>query len=146
MSENTTGPAGGDRPSATERPRRVAAAALLCALQGAATAGLGALLLALAVAGEPGDVTQAVTGAITLLALAALPLAAGHGLWRLRRWSRGPAVVTQLLAVPVTITLANSGALWPLAATALGATALAVLACLINPTATQALGIGPREA
>jgi uncharacterized membrane protein (DUF2068 family) len=130
----------------TVRPRTVTAAAALCGLQGAALAALGAVMLLLAATGEPDDMTQAVTGAVTVLALGGLPLAAGHGLWRLRRWSRGPAVLTQLLAIPVTWTLLGGGGLWPAAAVALGASALAALGCLMNPTATAALGIGPRPA
>ncbi|WP_326596769.1 hypothetical protein [Streptomyces sp. NBC_01803] len=129
-----------------ERPRRVSVAAALSGLQGLVLAVLGAVMLAVAVAGDPDDLTQAVTGAVTLLALAALPLAAGRGLWLLRRWSRGPAVIVQLLALPIAFTLLGSGGLWPLAAVALAASALTVLACLVNPTATEALGIGPREA
>ncbi len=121
-------------------------AAALNAAQGLVLAALGLAMLADAVTGDPEDRAQAVTGALTLLALAALPLAAGRGLWLLRRWSRGPAVIMQLLALPIAFTLLGSGGLWPLAAVALAASALAVLACLMNPTATEALGIGPREA
>ncbi|MEV1008131.1 hypothetical protein [Streptomyces sp. NPDC049881] len=143
MSEKT---AGGQGPAATDRPRRVGAAAVLCGVQGAVIAVLGAVMLVLTVTGDPGDRRQAVAGAVTALALGVLPLAAGHGLWRLRRWSRGPAVIVQLLGLPVAWTLLGSGGLWPVAAVALAASALAVLACLINPTATEALGIGPREA
>jgi hypothetical protein len=131
---------------AERRPRRVAAAALLCAAQGAVVAGLGVVMLVLLVVGDPDDALQAATGGVTVLALAALPLAAGHGLWRLRRWSRGPAVIVQLLALPTAWTMLDAGGLWPVAAVGLAAVALAVLGCLINPTATEALGVGPREA
>ncbi|WP_052848273.1 hypothetical protein [Streptomyces avicenniae] len=143
MSDKT---AGGAAPAPADRPRRVSAAAVLCGLQGAVITVLGAVMLVLTVTGDPGDRDQALAGAVTALALGVLPLAAGHGLWRLRRWSRGPAVIVQLLGLPVAWTLLGSGGLWPLAAVGLAATALAVLACLINPTATEALGIGPREA
>ncbi|RKN40478.1 hypothetical protein [Streptomyces hoynatensis] len=143
MSESSTTSPG---PEVAGRPRRVSAAALICAAQGAVIAVLGASMLVLAVVGDPDSVSQAVTGALTVLALAALPLAAGHGLWRLRRWSRGPAVIVQLISLPVAWTLFGSGALWPLAGAALALSALAVLGCLINPTATEALGVGPREA
>ena len=124
----------------------MSAAALLCGLQGVVIAGLGVFMLLLLAFGDPDDAAQAATGGVTVLALAALPLSAGHGLWRLRRWSRGPAVIVQLLALPTAWTMVGAGGLWPAAGVALAATALAVLACLINPTATQALGVGPREA
>jgi hypothetical protein len=151
VSSESSGPSGAAATGETgrtggERPRRVAAAALFCALQGLVVAGLGVFMLLLLAFGEPDDATQAATGGVTVLALAALPLAAGHGLWRLRRWSRGPAVITQLLALPTAWTMSGSGGLWPLAATAVAATALGILGCLINPTATEALGVGPREA
>ncbi|MDT0447376.1 hypothetical protein [Streptomyces johnsoniae] len=143
MGENSTQQSGQD---VTGRPRTVTVAAVLNGLQGAAIAAVGAAMLLLVVTGDPDDPTQALTGAVTLLALSALPLAAGHGLWRLRRWSRSPAVLTQLLAVPVTWTLFGSGGLWPVAAAALGLSAIAALGCLINPTATAALGTAPRGA
>ncbi|TDC77311.1 hypothetical protein [Streptomyces hainanensis] len=139
MSENG---GGGADPEVFDRPRTVSVAALLCGAQGVLVAVLGVVLLALAVFDEPEDMTRAVTGALTVSVLAVLPLAAGHGLWRLRRWSRGPAVVTQLLALPVAFTLLGSGRLWPLAAAGLGISAVAVLGCLVNPTATAALGVG----
>ncbi|WP_086158111.1 hypothetical protein [Streptomyces marincola] len=142
MSENSTEESG---PAVTGRPRPVTVAAVLSGLQGAVVGAFGAAMLLLAVAGDPDDRTQALTGAVTVLALAALPLAAGHGLWRLRRWSRSPAVLTQLLAVPVTWTLFGSGGLWPLAAVALGGSAVAAFLCLVNPASTAALGVGPRR-
>lgn len=130
---------------AGERPGRVTAAAVLCAVQGVVAAGLGIAMLLLLAFGEPDDTMQALTGALTVLALAALPLAAGLGLWRLRRWSRGPAVITQLLLLPVAWTMGGAGGAWPAAAVALGACALAVLGCLMTPAAAEALGAGPRE-
>lgn len=135
----------GAEPVATARPGPVTAAAVLTAAQGVVIAALGLLMMVLLVTGEPDNVLQAVTGALTVLALAVLPLAAGHGLWRLRRWSRGPAVIVQLLALPTAWTMGGAGGLWPLAAVGLAGTALAVLGCLINPTATRVFGFGPRE-
>ncbi|MDT0265624.1 hypothetical protein RM844_04890 [Streptomyces sp. DSM 44915] len=128
------------------RPRRVAVAAAVCGAQGAVLAGVAAVMLVLAVGGEPGDRAQAVAGALTLLALAVVPLVAGHGLWRLRRWSRGPGVMAQLLALPIAFTLLGSGGAWVGAALPLAASALLVLGCLLSPTATEALGVGPGRA
>ncbi|WP_097229689.1 hypothetical protein [Streptomyces zhaozhouensis] len=129
-----------------ERPRRVAVAAAVCGAQGAVLAAVGAVILVLAIVGDPGDLTQAIGGSVTLLALAVVPLVAGHGLWRLRRWSRGPGVMAQLLALPIAFTLLGSGGGWVLAALPLAASALLVLGCLLSPTATEALGVGPRSA
>lgn len=120
------------------------AAAALCAAEGVLAAGLGLLMLLLLAVGRSDDAAQAATGAVIVLLLAALPLAAALGLWRLRRWSRGPAVIVQLLALPIALTLVGSGGPWPVAGAALAAVALAVLGCLITPAATEALGVGPR--
>ncbi|SOD60825.1 hypothetical protein SAMN06297387_102286 [Streptomyces zhaozhouensis] len=124
----------------------MAVAAAVCGAQGAVLAAVGAVILVLAIVGDPGDLTQAIGGSVTLLALAVVPLVAGHGLWRLRRWSRGPGVMAQLLALPIAFTLLGSGGGWVLAALPLAASALLVLGCLLSPTATEALGVGPRSA
>lgn len=126
-------------------PGRLTAAAVLTALEGLALAGLGVYLLIVGVAGDPDSPQQAETGGITLLALAALPLVAARGLRRGRRWSRGPALITQLMALPVAWTLYSTGGAMIAAAVALALAAVGVVALLVNPTATEALGIGPRE-
>ncbi|UED84230.1 hypothetical protein [Streptomyces profundus] len=128
------------------RPRRIALAAVLCGAQGAVLAGVGALLLVFAVGGDSDDLGQAVAGGLTLLALAGIPLMAGHGLWRLRRWSRGPAVMAQLLGLPISFTLLGSGGAWVVAALALAGSVAVVLGSLLSPTATEALGVGPERA
>jgi uncharacterized membrane protein (DUF2068 family) len=116
------------------------------AVQGAVVAGLGAGMLVMLLTGSRADdTTQALAGAATVLALAVLPLAAARGLWLRRRWSRGPAVIVQLMALPVGWQMAQNGGVWLAAGAAIALTALAVLVCLVNPTATEALGIGPRE-
>ncbi|WP_411101951.1 hypothetical protein [Streptomyces sp. cmx-4-9] len=126
-------------------PRRLTAAAVVTALQGLALAGLGVHVLVEGLTGDPDSVRQAETGGITLLALAALPLVAARGLRLGRRWSRGPALITQLMALPVAWTLFRSGGAMTAAAVALALSAVAVGALLVNPTATEALGIGPAD-
>ncbi|MFD3540056.1 hypothetical protein ACFWUQ_11225 [Streptomyces sp. NPDC058662] len=126
----------------TVLPRRLTAAAALTALEGLALAGLGVSMLFFGIAGDPDSPRQAETGGITLLALAALPLLAARGLRLGRRWSRGPALITQLMALPVAWTLYSTGGAMTAAAVALAVAAVAVVALLVNPTATEALGIG----
>ncbi|MEV7557338.1 hypothetical protein [Streptomyces sp. NPDC089795] len=126
-------------------PGRLTAAAALTALEGLALAGLGFYMLFVGIAGDPDSAQQAETGGITLLALAALPLVAARGLRLGRRWSRGPALITQLMALPVAWTLYSAGGAMIAAAVALAVAAVAVVALLVNPTATEALGIGPGE-
>ncbi|WP_432095018.1 hypothetical protein [Streptomyces sp. bgisy100] len=144
MSKQTQAPE--DTGSAGPRPTRLTVAAALAGAEGAALAVFGAYLLVMGLLGSPESPTQAETGGLTLLALAALPLAAARGLLLRRRWSRGPALITQIMAVPVAWTLISTGGVLIAVGVALGAVALAVLALLVNPTATEALGIAPRDA
>ncbi|MFE9841407.1 hypothetical protein [Streptomyces goshikiensis] len=131
--------------AAAALPGRLTAAAVLTALEGLALAGLGVYMLFVGIAGDPDSPQQAETGGVTLLALAALPLIAARGLRLGRRWSRGPALITQLMALPVAWTLWNTGGAMAAAAVGLALAAVAVVALLVNPTATEALGIGPGE-
>ncbi|CAM5575848.1 hypothetical protein SAVIM338S_04933 [Streptomyces avidinii] len=135
-----TAPAG---PAAA--PRRLTAAAALTALEGLALAAVGVFVLYAAIAGDVDSPLQAETGGITLLVLSALPLSAARGLRLGRRWSRGPALITQLMAMPVAWTLWTTGGAMTAAAVALALSAVAVVGLLVNPTATAALGIGPGE-
>lgn len=127
------------------RPARLSAAAVLTAVEGVALAALGVCLLIEGVTGSPDSPQQAVTGAVTVLALAVLPLVAARGLWLLRRWSRGPSLMTQIVALPVAWTLINGGGALIAAGAGLAVVAFVVLGLLVNPTATVALGIAPRE-
>ncbi|MFC7221116.1 hypothetical protein ACFQLX_23580 [Streptomyces polyrhachis] len=128
------------------RTSRIAAAAVLTAVEGAVLVGLGAYMLVLLLAGDAGSGRSALFGSLTVLALAAFPLAAARGLWTLRSWSRGPGVITQLMAAPVVWTMIEvGGALLPVGL-ALGAVALAALVLLLSPSTTRTLGIGPKEA
>ncbi|MFE2877239.1 hypothetical protein ACFXG6_27175 [Streptomyces roseus] len=141
----STKPAAAPAQPTAPLPRRLTAAAALTALEGLALAGLGVYLLFVGLAGDADSPQQAETGGITLLVLAALPLIAARGLRLGRRWSRGPALITQLMALPVAWTLYSTGGAMVAAAVALAVAAVAVVALLVNPTATVALGIGPGE-
>ncbi|MGH3309880.1 MAG: hypothetical protein ACRDP3_04745 [Streptomyces sp.] len=128
------------------RPRRLTAAAVLTALEGVVVAAFGVGALVMLVTRTPDGMTQAVTMAVTVLALSALPLAAARGLWLRRRWSRGPSMIVQLMALPVGYQMAQNGGVWIAGGVVIALAGLTVLGCLVNPTATQALGIGPRDA
>lgn len=132
-------------PESPTVPRRILAAAVLTALEGVVVLGFGLYSLVLLFTDKPDDMTQAVTLAVTVLALAVLPLAAARGLWLLRRWSRGPAMIVGLLSLPVAWQMAQNGGVAVAAGVAIGVAGLAVLGCVVNPTATAALGIGPRD-
>ncbi|MGI5348930.1 hypothetical protein ACQEU8_12155 [Streptomyces sp. CA-250714] len=128
----------------TPAPRRIVAAAAVTGIEGLVVAGFGIVSLVMLVTGRPDDMMQAATLAVTVLALSVLPLAAARGLWLRRRWSRGPSMIVQLIALPVAWQMAQNGGALLAAAVALALAAVAVLGCLVNPTATEALGIGPR--
>lgn len=137
---------GGPEPAAEKRgprPPRVTVAAVLSGVEGLVIAAFGAYELVLGIFGEPDSTRQAVFGGLTVLALAALPLAAALGLWRQRRWSRGPSMITQILALPVAWAMSSAGGVMlPLGLT-LGAVALVALVCVLSPSTAEALGVGP---
>ncbi|WP_186776727.1 hypothetical protein [Streptomyces salinarius] len=144
-SEQTPDPAAAEE--AEPRPARVTAAAAIAALEGLALVVGGAWMLVEGLTGHPDDRTSAVTGGVTLLVLALLPLLAARGLIRLRGWSRGPAVITQIMALPVAYNMAGADSFAVPAGVVLGVAALTALYLLINPETTLALGIrGPGNA
>lgn len=126
-------------PESGPRPPRLTVAALLSALEGVALLAGGLYVLVRGFGAE--DRTQAVTGGITLLALAAIPLIAARGLWLRRRWSRGPAMITQIMALPVAYSLLQADSVLIPGGIALAAAAITSLVCLVNRSTTEALGI-----
>ncbi|WP_255952245.1 hypothetical protein [Streptomyces odontomachi] len=141
-SKQNSAPAPEDDP----RPGRLTLAAALAGLEGLALVAGGGYLLVMTVAGNPDDNQQAVTAGVTLLVLAALPLLAARGLLLRRRWSRGPAVITQILALPVAWNLLQADSLLIPGGIVLAVVAVTALVLLVNPATTEALGIrGPGE-
>ncbi|WP_020136657.1 hypothetical protein [Streptomyces sp. 351MFTsu5.1] len=126
------------------RPRRLTYAAALAALEGLALLVGGGWLLVEGIVGDPDDRQSAVTGGITLIVLALLPLLAARGLLARRSWSRGPAVITQIMALPVAYNLLKADSVAIPAGIALAVVAVAALILLVNSETTRALGIrGP---
>ncbi|SHK76191.1 hypothetical protein [Actinacidiphila paucisporea] len=120
-------------PQAAPTPRIVAAAAI-AGLEGLAVAAWGVTMLFT-------HSDNAVLAGLTVLVMAALPLAAAYGLGKVRRWSRGPALIMQLLALPIAWTMLHSSGAVVGGGAFLGALALAGLVCLVHPSTTDALGI-----
>ncbi|BBA99999.1 hypothetical protein RVR_6861 [Actinacidiphila reveromycinica] len=115
-------------------PARLTAAAVVAGLEGLAIAAWGVTMFF----GGSSDVLPGVL----VLALAALPLLAAYGLRRARRWSRGPALIVQLVALPIAWNLVRGDGAGVVAAGAvLGVLALAGLVLLVHPATTDALGI-----
>jgi hypothetical protein len=130
--------------AAGPRPPRLTCAAALAALEGLALVVGGLWILVLGFTGDPDDRGQAVTGGITLIVLALLPLLAARGLLGRRGWSRGPAVVTQIMALPVAYSLLRAGSAAVPAGIALAVVAVTALVLLVDPATNRALGIrGP---
>ncbi|MDF3297951.1 hypothetical protein [Streptomyces tropicalis] len=129
------------------RPRRLTAAAALSALEGLALVVAGIWMLVLGAGADGGDRQQAVAGGVTVLVLALLPLLAARGLMARRSWSRGPAVITQVIALPVAYSLLQADSVAIPAGIALAVVAVASLVLLVHPATTRALGIkGPGRA
>ncbi|MEU6594954.1 hypothetical protein ABZ923_38120 [Streptomyces sp. NPDC046881] len=129
------------------RPRRLTYAAVLAALEGTALLAGGLWVLVLGLTGAPDDRQQAVTLGITLAVLALLPLLAARGLLLRRGWSRGPAVITQVMALPVAYNLLRADSMAIPVGIVLAVVAVAALVLLVNGETTRALGIkGPGRA
>lgn len=119
-------------------PVALRAAAVILGIEALGLAGLGLFEIVSTVAGHPQSVGRAVFGGLlALLGAAALVLGA-RGLLLLRPAARTPMVVLQLLAVPVSYSLAFQAGRIEYGAPILVA-ALAVLYLVFTPPARAAL-------
>ncbi|WP_329621237.1 hypothetical protein OG357_12655 [Streptomyces sp. NBC_01255] len=125
----------------TSRPTRLAAAAAVAGIEALGLIAGGVFMLVRSLTDGTGDLTGALTGAVTLVALGLIPLVAARGLWLCRSWSRGPAVITQILALPVAWQMLQANSAMIPAGIALGVLAVTGLVLLVNPATTEALGI-----
>jgi hypothetical protein len=126
------------------RPARLTYAAALAGLEGLALVIGGLWITVLGITGDPDDRTQAVAGGITLAVLALLPLLAARGLLARRSWSRGPALVIQILGLLLAYQLLKADSAAVPAGIALAVVAVTALVLLAGPATAQALGIrGP---
>jgi hypothetical protein len=91
------------------RPATLLVAAALVCLQSLVIVAFGGYLAIQGLVGEPSSVlTAEIAGALALVAGAGL-LAVARGVGRGRRWSRSPAVLTQVLSLPVGWGLVQGG-------------------------------------
>ena len=116
------------------RPVRVAAA--LVAVEGAALTLLGLGYGVAGVVGDPFDRAATLLEAAFVVVVGVLVLLVARGLSRTAGWSRSPAVVLQLLAVPVGVGLVQ-GRVWYAAVPVLALSGL-VLYQLATPEARLA--------
>ncbi|MFI0419554.1 hypothetical protein [Spongiactinospora sp. 9N601] len=121
----------------SKRPLSLVVAAVVVAVEGLVALVLGGYVGVMTVVGKPSDlVTSIVVAAFGLLAGAGL-LWVGWGLFTGQRWGRAPGVLTQIFALPVAITLIQSGQAAP--GVPLAAVAVIGLGGLFAPPTTQAL-------
>ncbi|WP_308117388.1 hypothetical protein [Streptomyces fuscigenes] len=125
------------------RPPRLTAAAVLTGVEALALFAAGVVLLVAGLAGKPDDPGQAEALGVTVIVIGVLPLVAARGLLARRSWSRGPAMITHIIALPVAYALMSSGGSLVPAGIAVAAVAVAGLVLLVNAATTQALGIRP---
>ncbi|MFE1380644.1 hypothetical protein ACFW6S_17040 [Streptomyces sp. NPDC058740] len=125
----------------TARPGRLTAAAAVAGAEGLALVAGGLYLLVKTLTDASGDLTSGAMGGATLIALGLIPLAAARGLLLRRSWARGPAVITQILALPVAWQLLQANSVMIPAGIALAVLAVTGLVLLVSPSTTEALGI-----
>jgi hypothetical protein len=124
-------------PPAPARPTPLVVLVGLVAAQGVGLAGLAVFFLVELVVSIPLSVPRAVMAALlTLLAGLGL-LAVARGLLHRRRWARAPALVTQLIVLPVGAGLVQGGR-WYVGVPLIG-WAFGVLVLLFTPAVSDAL-------
>jgi hypothetical protein len=128
------------RPSKSSYNPALTLAAGLLVVIGAASAGYGVLELMAT------NASRAVVGsgaAIILVAYAVLLVAVARGVLLGRRWSRAPAIATQLIQLPVAWSFRGGETTW--FAVLLAAASLTVVICLLLPSSTR-IFVGEQEA
>lgn len=118
----------------SNRPRTLVVAGAVLLLE---AIGAAAFAVAEAMNTNPARPVVGVGTTLLLLAYAGLLAAVARGLWRLRRWSRGPTVATQLIQLPVAWSFYGEPTTW--VAVVLGAASLTVLVAVLSPASTAAL-------
>lgn len=89
--------------------------------------------------------SRAVVGsgaAIILLAYAVLLFFVARGVLSGRRWSRAPAIATQLIQLPIAGSFLGAPTTW--FALLLGAVSITVIVCVLLPSSTRVF-VGPQE-
>ncbi|MDF5756489.1 hypothetical protein [Spongiactinospora sp. TRM90649] len=127
----------------SKRPLSLVVAAVILAVEGLVAFVLGCVVGVLTVTSRPSDlVTSIVVAAFGLLVGAGL-IWVGWGLFTAQRWGRSPAVLTQIIAVPVAITLIESGQP-AMGVPLIVAAAVAAVGLLAPPTTRALYGDDPR--
>ncbi|MEO3797897.1 hypothetical protein ABGB14_47530 [Nonomuraea sp. B10E15] len=120
------------------RPLTLLIAAAVVALEGLVALGLGVLVAVQTLTGAPANVTTALAeSGFALLVAAGLLWVALGGLFRMERWGRSPAVLTQIFMLVIAVTLIQSDQ--PQLGIPLIVVAVTGLVTLLAPPTTHAL-------
>jgi hypothetical protein len=128
----TAGPAG---PAPGRRSGAVLVLALLVLLQGAGLLGFAVFYLVEIIAGRSGALGRAWFGFALIAAGGVALVLVARGLVRARRWSRTPALLTQIFIVPVAVGLMQGGLWYAGVPLLLWAAAVAIL--LLRPSTAE---------
>jgi uncharacterized membrane protein (DUF2068 family) len=120
----------------TSRP--LALAAVLVALEAAAAVVFG---VSAALSMQRNRIVVGAGTAVLMMGYGALLASAAWGLWRGRRWSRGPTIATQLIHLPVAWSFVGGQTTW--LALLLAAMSVLTLICLLMPSSTALFGGSP---
>ena len=127
-----------DRATWRAAPVPIRVAAVILGIEALGLTGLGLFEIVSTITGHPDSVARALLGALLALLAALAVLFGARGLLRLRASARSPMVVLQLLAIPVSYSLAFQAGRVEYGGPILVA-ALAVLYLLFTPPAREAL-------
>jgi uncharacterized membrane protein (DUF2068 family) len=115
-------------------------AAVLLALEAVAAIGFGVLA---ATDIHRNRIVVGAGTAVFMVGYGVLLAAAARGVWRGRRWSRGPAVATQLIQLPVAWGFVGGQTTW--LALLLMAMSLLTLICVFVPSSTAIFAASSSE-
>ncbi|TQM73897.1 hypothetical protein [Thermopolyspora flexuosa] len=118
-------------------PFTLVIAAAVLALEGLCVLGLGGYVAVMTVIGRPRDLASSIAEAAIGVVFGAALIWVAWGAFGAQRWSRSPGVLAQIFALPVAITLIQSGR--QLAGAALLVAALTAIATLLAPPSTRVL-------
>jgi uncharacterized membrane protein (DUF2068 family) len=109
----------------------LALAAVLVAVEAAAAMVFG---VSAAMSMQPNRLVVGAGTAVLMVGYGALLASAAWGLWRGRRWSRGPTIATQLIQLPVGWSFVGGQTTW--LALLLATMSVLTLICLLMPSST----------
>lgn len=123
------------------RPISVTIAAAVEALEGIAIIGAGGYVAWETIVGQPRDLPSAIALAVIAIITGALIVLVGRGLLQARRWSRAPAVITQMFVIIVAVPMVQGDQ--GVIGLPLVVGAVVGMVVLLMPETAQALAEGP---